>query len=123
MRTLAALKLSVPPCAAVPPASCAADRLKSSVSLVELVSVNFVTWLVAPGVTVVVTLLSSATTRLTRRSTRKLDVLELTGDCATPPTEKLTVALFSTDVPATVPAACAVEGGRSAIAVVITRRW
>ena len=84
---------------------------------------NLVTWLTEPGDTDVVTEPSSLTLRLTRRSTRKLAVFESTGVWATPPTEKLTVAVFWTLVPAMVPAAFAAVACTMPTAVVSTSAW
>src|SRR3546814_16650119 len=72
MRTLLALKLSVPPCEAAPPAICAATSAKSSDSFDILVNWKVVTAFACPGTTGVVRSATSSTSRLILRSTVKL---------------------------------------------------
>ena len=77
--------MSVPPCSAVPPTRLLAASEKSSGAFEVLVTMKLVTAASWPGDTCVVELPSSATVKLTLRSTVKLLLAERPV-CETPPT-------------------------------------
>src|ERR1044072_4288390 len=104
MRKFDTSKLSVPPCSAVPPERLVAASEKSSGAFDVLLTTKAVTAASWPGDTWVVALPSSATVKLTLRSTVKLLLAE-TLFWETPPTWKLTVTLLVIVEPAVVPAA------------------